>query len=72
MDPMVEGGLPPRKLRREELNLPIDYIFYSNIFKTIKAEKIDKLNIKNLSPESIEMLHMYFDRFLIERENQEI
>lgn len=72
MEPMIEGGLSPRNLKREELNLPINYTFYSNIFKIIKIEKIDKLNARNLSPVSIDMLSIYFDRFLIERENQEI
>ena len=72
LDPMIAGGFPPRNLKKEELALPISYTFYSAIFETIRVERFDTLSIKNLPPASIEILKIYFDRFLIERGNQEI
>lgn len=65
-------GMTPRVLKKDLLSLPIDYSLYIKAFEAIKSNKIALANRTEISAEALQILVRYFNRFLINREYQEL
>jgi hypothetical protein len=69
---LASGGLNPILLEKRCLSLPVGYDFYKYVFKCIKEEKVLKIERSVLSKDSTQILIRYFNKFLIDRELQEL
>jgi hypothetical protein len=69
---LAAGGLIPRNLRRDFLASPIEYKFYAKAFEGIRDNKICVADQKEIDVDALRMLVSYFNRFLIQRQRQEI
>jgi hypothetical protein len=69
---LAAGGKTPKVLRKGVLWLPIEYRFYQKAFESIIDEKIMSEDMKIIPRDVLQILIDYFNRFLIDRECQEI
>ncbi len=69
---LAAGGLTPKTLRRGLLNTPVEYKFYQKVFESILDEHILNADMDEVSFDALQLLIDYFNRFLIDRECQEI
>jgi membrane-anchored protein YejM (alkaline phosphatase superfamily) len=69
---LAADGMTPKTLRRGLLNIPVEYRFYQKVFESILDEHILNADMDEVSFDALQILIDYFNRFLIDRECQEI